>query len=140
MFCSCFAFPSLIERKRRALQASHFGQALTELLETETPATSSRQVDVTTESTSQIHTILALQKRPSSHVLAQKSAKLEAKALKVQREGKKETQEIKRIKDVEVIEQWGMERERALRKVATRGGMLLRHLPSGHPGKLLMLF
>jgi len=117
-----------LKRKRRALQASHFGQALTELLETETPATTSRQVDVTTESTPQTHTILALQKRPSSHVLAQKSAKLEAKALKTMREGKKEAQEIKRIKDVEVMEQWGMESERALRKVATRGVVKLFNL------------
>ena len=58
-------------------------------------------------------------------MLAQKSAKLESKALKVLREGKKEKQEIRRIKDVEVLEEWGVGSERALRKVATRGGTLL---------------
>lgn len=91
-----------LKRKRRATDATHFGAALQSLLNTDAPST------------------LPLSLKPS--VARRKNdEKLEAKGKKVLQIERKEKEEKGRIKDV--IGGWGGESERALRKVAQRGGM-----------------
>lgn len=90
-----------LKRKRRATDATHFGAALQTLLSTDAPSN------------------LPLSLKPS---IARKrnDEKLESKGKKVLEVEKKEREEKGRIKDV--IGGWGGESERALRKVAQRGG------------------
>lgn len=90
-----------MKRKRRATEPSRFGATLQYLLHTETPSA------------------LPLSLKPS---LARKrnDEKLELKAKKVLQVEKKEKEDKGRITDV--IGGWGGESERALRKVAQRGG------------------
>lgn len=90
-----------LKRKVRATRASAFGQTLQFLLATETPSE------------------LPLSLKPS---LARKrnDEKLELRAKKVLDVERKEREEKGRMKDV--IGGWGGESERALRKVAQRGG------------------
>lgn len=90
-----------LKRKRRATDAIRFGTTLQSLLETDAPST------------------LPLSLKPS---VARKryDEKLESKGKKVLQIEKKEKEDKGRIKDV--IGGWGGERERALRKVAQRGG------------------
>jgi len=92
------------KRKIRATAGSKFGATLEFLLKTETPST------------------LPLSLKPS---IARKrnDEKLESRAKKVLQIEKKEKEDKARIKDV--IGGWGGEGERALRKVAQRGGMPL---------------
>lgn len=96
------------KRKIRASGPSAFGAALQSLLETETP------------------NVLPLSLKPS---LARRrnDEKLELKAKKVLAVEKKELEDKGRIR--EVIGGWGGDSERALRKVAQRGGMSLPSLP-----------
>jgi Rrp15p len=91
-----------MKRKIRATGASTFGATLQTLLQTEAPSA------------------LPLSLKPS---IARKhqDTKLELKAKKVLQLEKKEQEDKSRIKDV--IGGWGGESERALRKVAQRGGM-----------------
>ena len=90
-----------LKRKRRATDATHFGAALQTLLSTDAPSN------------------LPLSLKPS---IARKrnDEKLESKGKKVLEVERKEREEKGRIKDV--IGGWGGESERALRKVAQRGG------------------
>lgn len=90
------------KRKIRATGTSKFGATLEFLLKTETPSA------------------LPLSLKPS---IARKrnDEKLESRAKKVLQIEKKEKEDKARIKDV--IGGWGGESERALRKVAQRGGM-----------------
>jgi hypothetical protein len=92
-----------LKRKRRAIDTTHFGSALQSLLSTDTPSA------------------LPLSLKPS---VARKrnDEKLEAKGKKIIQIEKKDKEEKGRIKDV--IGGWGGEGERALRKVAQRGGAL----------------
>ena len=90
-----------LKRKRRATDATRFGATLQSLLSTDAPSTQ------------------PLSLKPS---LARKrnDEKLEAKGKKILQIERKEKEEKGRIKDV--IGGWGGESERALRKVAQRGG------------------
>ena len=90
------------KRKLRATGNSKFGETLQSLLDTNTPST------------------LPLSLKPS---IARKhnDEKLELRAKKVLQIEKKEKEDKARVKDV--IGGWGGESERALRKVAQRGGM-----------------
>lgn len=90
-----------LKRKRRATDAIRFGTTLQTLLETNVPST------------------LPLSLKPS---VARKryDEKLESKGKKVLQIEKKEKEDKGRVRDV--IGGWGGERERALRKVAQRGG------------------
>lgn len=90
------------KRKLRATGASNFGLTLKSLLNTEAPSTQ------------------PLSLKPS---IARKrnDEKLELRAKKVLQVEKKEKEDKARIKDV--IGGWGGESERALRKVAQRGGI-----------------
>lgn len=90
------------KRKIRATGAPTFGAALQSLLETDAPST------------------LPLSLKPS---IARKrnDEKLELRAKKVLQIEKKEKEDKGRITDV--IGGWGGESERALRKVAQRGGL-----------------
>ena len=90
------------KRKLRATGSSKFGATLQSLLDTNTPST------------------LPLSLKPS---IARKrnDEKLELRAKKVLQIEKREKEDKARIKDV--IGGWGGESERALRKVAQRGGM-----------------
>lgn len=90
-----------LKRKRRATDATHFGSTLQSLLSTSAPSA------------------LPLSLKPS---VARKlnDEKLEAKGKKVILVERKEKEEKGRVKDV--IGGWGGESERALRKVAQRGG------------------
>ena len=90
------------KRKLRATGSSNFGATLQSLLDTNTPST------------------LPLSLKPS---IARKrnDEKLELRAKKVLQIEKKEKEDMARVKDV--IGGWGGESERALRKVAQRGGM-----------------
>lgn len=92
-----------LKRKHRATDATRFGATLQYLLKTDTPSN------------------LPLSLKPS---IARKrnDEKLETKGRKVLLVEKKEKEEKGRIKDV--IGGWGGESERALRKVAQRGGTL----------------
>lgn len=89
------------KRKRRATDTTRFGATLQSLLKTDTPST------------------LPLSLKPS---IARKrhDEKLELKGKKVLQVEKKEKEDKGRIRDV--IGGWGGESERALRKVAQRGG------------------
>jgi hypothetical protein len=89
------------KRKHRATDSTNFGATLQSLLSTETPSS------------------LPLSLKPS---LARKrnDEKLEQKARKVLRGERKEKEDTNHISDV--IGGWGAESERALRKVAQRGG------------------
>jgi hypothetical protein len=91
-----------LKRKLRATGSSNFGATLQSLLDTNAPST------------------LPLSLKPS---IARKrnDEKLELRAKKVLQIEKKEKEDKARIKDV--IGGWGGESERALRKVAQRGGM-----------------
>lgn len=91
-----------LKRKLRATGISNFGATLQSLLDTNAPST------------------LPLSLKPS---LARKrnDEKLELRAKKVLQIEKKEKEDKARVKDV--IGGWGGESERALRKVAQRGGM-----------------
>lgn len=93
------------KRKIRATSPSHFGQTLEALLNTSAPA----------------EVPLAL--KPSIQ-RKRNEQKLEVRARKVVEMEKKEHEEIGRVRDV--IGGWGGENERALRKVAQRGGELFR--------------
>lgn len=90
-----------LKRKLRATDATRFGSTLQSLLNTSAPST------------------LPLSLKPS---VARKlnDEKLEAKGKKVIQVERKEKEEKGRVKDV--IGGWGGESERALRKVAQRGG------------------
>ena len=90
-----------LKRKHRATDASNFGATLQSLLKTDTPSG------------------LPLSLKPS---VAKKrnDEKLELRAKKLLKGEKKSKEEVGRIKDV--IGGWGGESERALRKVAQRGG------------------
>ena len=92
-------------RKLRATSPSRFGQTLESLLNTSAPA----------------EVPLAL--KPSIRK-KRNEQKLEVRARKVVEMEKKEHEEIGRVRDV--IGGWGGENERALRKVAQRGGGLFR--------------
>lgn len=91
-----------LKRKRRATSPSRFGTTLEALLETGAP-----------------EGVLGL--RPGI-ARRQKEEKLERGALRVLEGERKEKEELGRVRDV--IGGWGMEGERALRKVAQRGGMV----------------
>lgn len=97
------------KRKIRATAGSKFGATLEFLLKTETPSA------------------LPLSLKPS---IARKrnDEKLESRARKVLQIEKKEKEDKARIKDV--IGGWGGESERALRKVAQRGGTSRRFFSS----------
>ena len=90
------------KRKIRATAGSKFGATLEHLLRTDAPST------------------LPLSLKPS---IARKKndEKLELRAKKVLQMEKKDKEDKARVKDV--IGGWGGESERALRKVAQRGGM-----------------
>lgn len=91
------------KRKHRATSPSRFGLALQTLLDTETP------------------TNLPLSLKPAVN-RKRNDEKLEVKAKKVLEGEKKNREETNHVKDV--IGGWGGESERALRKVAQRGGQL----------------
>ncbi|KAF8344222.1 uncharacterized protein EI90DRAFT_3114978 [Cantharellus anzutake] len=110
-----------LKRKRRALQASHFGQTLTDLLGTETPVPKRKRTDAGPALQTDTTAILSLQKPSSSHAVAQKLSKEETKTARALKLERKEAQDIRRITDKNLMEQWGQENERALRKIATRG-------------------
>jgi hypothetical protein len=93
------------KRKLRATSPSQFGQTLEALLNTSAPA----------------EVPLAL--KPSIG-RKRNEAKLDVRAQKAVEREKKEHEEIGRVRDV--IGGWGGENERALRKVAQRGGELFR--------------
>ncbi|KAL4069681.1 Rrp15p-domain-containing protein [Scleroderma yunnanense] len=88
------------KRKRRATGPSQFGATLQSLLKTETTST------------------LPLSLKPSL-ARERNDAKLELKAKKMMLVERKEKEDRGRIRDV--IEGWGAEGERSLRKVAQRG-------------------
>ena len=90
-----------LKRKRRATDATHFGAALQSLLGTDTPSAQ------------------PLSLKPS-FTRKHNDEKLEARGKKVLQVERKKKEEKGRIKDV--IGGWGGEGERALRKVAQRGG------------------
>lgn len=90
-----------LKRKRRATEPSRFGATLQFLLETEAPSTQ------------------PLSLKPSV-TRKHNDDKLELKAKKVLQIEKKEKEDKGRVTDV--IGGWGGESERALRKVAQRGG------------------
>ena len=92
-----------LKRKRRATSPSRFGAALESLLSTSAPAG--------------VAAPLSLKPGVGRR---QKEEKLERGARKVLEGEKKEREEKGRVK--EVIGGWGVEGERALRKVAQRGG------------------
>lgn len=90
------------KRKIRATRSSTFGTTLQSLLHTDTPSD------------------LPLSLKPS--IARQRNdEKLESRARKVLRVQKKDKEDKGRIKDI--IGGWGGESERALRKVAQRGGL-----------------
>ncbi|OCH94763.1 hypothetical protein OBBRIDRAFT_801020 [Obba rivulosa] len=93
-----------LKRKRRATDATHFGTTLQSLLDTKTPSA----------------VPLALTPSISKK---RNDEKLEKKGKKVLQIQKKEKEDKGRIRDV--IGGWGGESERALRKVAQRGAILL---------------
>jgi len=97
---------STSKRKIRATTNTKFGATLEHLLSTETPSS------------------LPLSLKPS---IARKrnDDRLELRAKRVLQMERKEKEDKARIKDV--IEGWGGESERALRKVAQRGGKLKLH-------------
>jgi len=97
---------STSKRKIRATTNTKFGATLEHLLSTETPS------------------CLPLSLKPS---IARKrnDDRLELRAKRVLQMERKEKEDRARIKDV--IEGWGGESERALRKVAQRGGELDLH-------------
>jgi len=107
-----------LKRKRRATEPSQFGLTLQSLLDTAAPS----------------ELPLSLKPSISRH---KNDAKLESKAQKVLQIEKKEKEDKGRIRDV--IGGWGGESERALRKVAQRGGtsyhldylIYIEHLSSG---------
>lgn len=90
------------KRKRRATDPNTFGSALQSLLNTKAPSA------------------LPLSLKPSI-ARRRNDEKLEAEGKKIIQIERKEKEEKGRIKDV--IGGWGGESERALRKVAQRGGM-----------------
>lgn len=90
-----------LKRKRRATEPSNFGFTLNALLNTDAPSS------------------LPLSLKPSVS-RKRNDEKLELKARKVLRGERKEKEDKGRIQDV--IGGWGGEGERALRKVAQRGG------------------
>jgi hypothetical protein len=90
-----------LKRKRRATDPSNFGATLNALLSTNAPSS------------------LPLSLKPSA-ARKRNEEKQELKAKKVQRIEKKEKEDKGHISDV--IGGWGGESERALRKVAQRGG------------------
>jgi hypothetical protein len=90
-----------LKRKRRATEPAVFGVALQTLLNTEAPST------------------LPLSLKPSA-ARQRNDERLELKAKKVLQIEKKEKEDHGRITDL--IGGWGAESERALRKVAQRGG------------------
>ena len=90
-----------LKRKRRATDPSSFGVTLNALLSTSTPSS------------------LPLSLKPSA-ARKRNEEKQELKAKKAQRIEKKDREDSGRITDV--IGGWGGESERALRKVAQRGG------------------
>lgn len=90
------------KRKIRATHASNFGATLQSLLETDAPSA------------------LPLSLKPSI-ARRKNDEKLESKAKKILQIEKKEKEDKGRISDV--IGGWGGESERALRKVAQRGGL-----------------
>ena len=90
-----------LKRKRRATDPSSFGATLNALLSTNAPSS------------------LPLSLKPSA-ARKRNEEKQEIKAKKAQRIEKKEREDKGRITDV--IGGWGGESERALRKVAQRGG------------------
>jgi hypothetical protein len=92
-----------LKRKRRATDSTKFGAALQTLLETDAPSG------------------MPLSLKPSI-ARRRNDDKLESKARKVIQTEKKDEEDKRRIKDV--IGGWGAENERALRKVAQRGGEL----------------
>ncbi|KAG2023580.1 hypothetical protein CC2G_001215 [Coprinopsis cinerea AmutBmut pab1-1] len=91
-----------MKRKIRATAPSTFGTTLQNLLQTEAPSS------------------LPLSLKPSI-ARKQQDSKLELKAKRALQIERKEKEDNRRIKDV--IGGWGGESERALRKVAQRGGM-----------------
>lgn len=93
------------KRKLRATSPTQFGQTLEALLNTSAPAE------------------IPLSLKPSIR-RKRNEQKLEGRARKVVEMEKKEHEEIGRVRDV--IGGWGGENERALRKVAQRGGELFR--------------
>lgn len=90
-----------LKRKRRATDPSNFGATLNTLLSTDAPSS------------------LPLSLKPSA-ARKRNEEKQELKAKKAQRIEKKEKEDKGHISDV--IGGWGGESERALRKVAQRGG------------------
>jgi hypothetical protein len=95
-----------LKRKRRATEPSRFGATLQFLLDTDAPSTQ------------------PLSLKPS--VARQRNdEKLELKAKKVLQIEKKDKEDKGRVTDV--IGGWGGESERALRKVAQRGGKVSRN-------------
>jgi hypothetical protein len=90
-----------LKRKRRATDPSNFGATLNALLSTDAPSS------------------LPLSLKPSA-ARKRSEGKQELKAKKAQRIEKKEREDKGHISDV--IGGWGGENERALRKVAQRGG------------------
>jgi hypothetical protein len=92
-----------LKRKRRATSPSRFGAALESLLDTHAP--------------DGVPAPLSLKPGVARR---QKEEKLERGARKVLEGEKKEREEKGRVRDV--IGGWGVEGERALRKVAQRGG------------------
>lgn len=95
-----------LKRKRRATEPSRFGATLQFLLDTDAPSTQ------------------PLSLKPS--VARQRNdEKLELKAKKVLQIEKKEKEDKGRVTDV--IGGWGGESERALRKVAQRGGKVFKN-------------
>lgn len=90
-----------LKRKRRATDPSNFGATLNALLNTDAPSS------------------LPLSLKPSA-ARKRNEGKQELKAKKAQRIEKKEREDKGHISDV--IGGWGGESERALRKVAQRGG------------------
>lgn len=94
-----------LKRKRRATDATRFAATLQSLLSTDAPSTQP----------------LSLKR---SLTRKRNNEKLEAKGKKVLQIEKKEKEEKGHISDV--IGGWGGESERALRKVAQRGGTRLR--------------
>ena len=90
-----------LKRKRRATDPSSFGVTLNALLSTDAPSS------------------LPLSLKPST-ARKRNEGKQELRAKKAQRIEKKEREDKGHISDV--IGGWGGENERALRKVAQRGG------------------
>jgi hypothetical protein len=99
-----------LKRKHRATDTATFGAALQTLLSTDAPSA------------------FPLSLKPSIS-RKRNDEKLEKQAKKVLKDERKEKEDNRRVKDV--IGGWGAESERALRKVAQRGGTftVLRCLP-----------